>query len=107
MILKQTQTLIFYYPDDFIAEYEWCKHKGDEWVHKGTDTRCSVYEHTTDFSIASHSEHRDCVNCEDASDCVKCRGFEAEPQTEEWYTYQDEQEYQDRWEAEPQTERSE
>ena len=27
------------------------------------------------------SEHRDCINCEDASDCAKCRGFEDE-QTE-------------------------
>lgn len=28
------------------------------------------------------SEHRDCINCEDASDCAKCRGIEDEPQTE-------------------------
>ena len=26
------------------------------------------------------SEHRDCINCEDASDCAKCRGIEDEPQ---------------------------
>ena len=40
--------------------------------------------------------------------CDKCTNMdkfavEDEPQTEEWYTYQDEQEYRDRWEAEPQT----
>ena len=29
------------------------------------------------------SEHRDCINCEDASDCAKCRGIEDEPQTKE------------------------
>lgn len=28
------------------------------------------------------SEHRDCINCEDASDCAKCRGIEDEPQTD-------------------------
>lgn len=54
MIIKQTQTLIFQYPDDYIAEHEWNKTKDDKWVHKGTDTQCSVYELTTDFYIQSN-----------------------------------------------------
>ena len=28
------------------------------------------------------TEHRDCINCESADDCAKCRGFTDEPQTE-------------------------
>lgn len=27
------------------------------------------------------TEHRDCINCESADDCAKCRGFTDEPQT--------------------------
>ena len=45
----------------------------------------------------------DCYNCkrfETEEECIECR-YEpkGEPQTEEWYTYQDEQEYNDRWQT--------
>lgn len=53
MIIRQTQTLIFEYPDDYTVEYEWCKTKDDKWIHKGCDTQCSIYEFTTDFYIES------------------------------------------------------
>jgi hypothetical protein len=51
MIVKQTITLIFQYPQDWLQEQEWLKNKDDEWVHKGTDTLCSVYESETSYSI--------------------------------------------------------
>ena len=28
------------------------------------------------------TEHRDCINCESADDCAKCRGLTDEPQAE-------------------------
>ena len=53
MIIRQTQTLIFEYPQDYTTEYEWCKTKDDRWVHKGQDTQCSIYETSTDFAFMS------------------------------------------------------
>ena len=56
MIIRQTQTLIFQYPDDYQQEYEWCKTKDDRWFHKGRDTNCSIYETSTDFTITQSEE---------------------------------------------------
>ena len=51
MIIKQAITLIFQYPQDYVQEQEWLKTKDDKWVHKGTDTFCSIYESETSYSI--------------------------------------------------------
>lgn len=51
MIIKQTTTIIFQYPQDYVQEQEWLKNKDDKWVHKGTDTLCSIYESETSYSI--------------------------------------------------------
>lgn len=56
MIIRQTQTLIFQYPDDYLQEYEWCKTKDDRWLHKGHDTNCSIYETSTDFTITQSEQ---------------------------------------------------
>lgn len=53
MIVKQTTTLIFEYPQDYMQEQEWCKTKADRWVHKGTDTLCSVYENEISYSVGA------------------------------------------------------
>ena len=51
MIINQTITLIFEYPQDYLQEQEWCKTKEDRWIHKGTDTLGAVYENTISYSI--------------------------------------------------------
>lgn len=51
MIIKQTTTIIFQYPQDYLREQEWLKNKNDMWVHKGTDTLCSIYESEISYSI--------------------------------------------------------
>ena len=60
MIVKHTTTLIFEYPQDYMQEQEWCKTKGDGWIHKSTDTLCSVYENQISYavgaSVAVHTE---------------------------------------------------
>lgn len=33
---------------------------------------------------AEQTEHRDCINCESADDCAKCRGFTDESKSEEY-----------------------
>lgn len=41
------------------------------------------WKRNTVFDTADRkTEHRDCINCESADDCAKCRGFTDEPQTE-------------------------
>ena len=51
MIIQQTTTIIFQYPQDYLQEQEWCKTKDDRWVHKGTDTLGAVYENQISYSI--------------------------------------------------------
>ena len=51
MIINQTTTIIFEYPQDYMQEQEWCKTKEDRWIHKGTDTLGAVYENTISYSI--------------------------------------------------------
>jgi len=53
MIIQQTTTLIFQYPQDYMQEQEWCKTKDDRWIHKGTDTLGAVYENQISYSIGS------------------------------------------------------
>ena len=53
MVIQQKHIIIFQYPQDYEAEYEFCKTKGDEWVHKGKDTRCSVYEHEISYNVGA------------------------------------------------------
>lgn len=56
MIIQQTTTIVFEYPQDYLQEQEWCKTKGDRWIHVGTDTRCSIYENKTSYSIVQPKE---------------------------------------------------
>ena len=51
MIIKQTTTLIFQYPQDYLQEQEWLKNKDDKWIHKSTDTLGSIYVCETSYSI--------------------------------------------------------
>lgn len=51
MRIKQTTTIIFQYPQDYVQEQEWLKNKDDKWVHKGKDTFCSIYESEISYSI--------------------------------------------------------
>ena len=51
MIIRQTTTIVFEYPQDYLQEQEWCKTKEDRWVHKSTDTLGAVYENTISYSI--------------------------------------------------------
>ena len=53
MIIQQTTTLIFQYPQDYMQEQEWCKTKGDRWIHKGTDTLGAIYENQISYSIGA------------------------------------------------------
>ena len=56
MIIRQTTTIVFEYPQDYLQEQEWCKTKGDEWMHVGTDTLCSIYENKISYSIGQPKE---------------------------------------------------
>ena len=97
MIIKQTTTLIFEYPQDYLQEQEWCKTKEDRWIHKGTDTLGAVYENTTSYSIGQPSNSEIPNNCEDEPttqtetqnsnltfekrtmrDCYNCKRYETE-----------------------------
>lgn len=51
MIIRQTTTIVFEYPQDYLQEQEWCKTKEDRWIHKSTDTLGAVYENTISYSI--------------------------------------------------------
>ena len=89
MIIKTVQTLVFEYPEDYQAEVEWNKKRDGDWVHQSTDTICSVYTLTNNYLIPTKAKHS----------FVDNPYFEDEPQTEEWHTWQDEQEYNDRWQT--------
>ena len=58
MTIKQTTTIIFRYPQEYLQEQEWLKGKddNDKWVHKGTDTLCSIYERELSYSIEQTEE---------------------------------------------------
>ena len=58
MIIQQTTTLIFQYPQDYMQEQEWCKTKGDRWIHKGTDTLGAVYENQISYSIGATADRK-------------------------------------------------
>ena len=129
MIIRQTTTIVFEYPQDYLQEQEWCKTKEDRWIHKGTDTLGAVYENTISYSIGQPNSSEkpnnstiskmeqvdkdinvrskdepqtdihdltDCDFCKHRN-CKDCEGGKDEPQTEEWYTFQDEQEYNARY----------
>lgn len=97
MIVKQTTTLIFEYPQDYLQEQEWCKTKDDRWVHKSTDTLGAVYENQISCSVgASVSVKTEpqkigyCNECKwfrDKQVCGRCRSknlyaSKDEPQTD-------------------------
>lgn len=46
MVIHTEQTIIFKYPDEYTAEQEWLKTKGDEWRQSGYDTRGSAYTYS-------------------------------------------------------------
>ena len=66
MIVRQTTTLVFEYPQDYLQEQEWCKTKGDRWIHKGTDTLGAVYENQISYSIGASVA----VQTEPQTDCA-------------------------------------
>ena len=59
MIIQQTITIAFEYPQDFLQEQEWCKTKSDGWRHVGTDTLCSVYENKISYGIGQPQTERE------------------------------------------------
>lgn len=65
MIIRQTTTIVFEYPQDYLQEQEWCKTKEDRWIHKSTDTMCTVYENTISYSIGQPNSSEKPNNCED------------------------------------------
>ena len=78
MIIQQTTTLIFQYPQDYMQEQEWCKTKDDRWIHKGTDTLGAVYENTISYSIGQPNNSEKPNNCKteprkEQNFCGKCR----------------------------------
>lgn len=98
MIIRQTTTIVFEYPQDYLQEQEWRKTKGDRWVHKSTDTLCSVYENQIsycigqpkddpfdkDINVRSNDEPQTCsVSGRPYSECADCEHFKCtadEPQ---------------------------
>ena len=58
MIIRQTTTIVFEYPQDYLQEQEWCKTKDDRWVHKSTDTLGAVYENTISYSIGVTADRK-------------------------------------------------
>ena len=70
MIIRQTTTIVFEYPQDYLQEQEWCKTKGEQWIHKGTDTLGAVYENAISYRIGQPNCSEIPNNCKD------------EPQTE-------------------------
>ena len=59
MIIRQTTTIVFEYPQDYLQEQEWCKSKDDRWIHVGIDTRCSIYENKISYSIGQPKTERE------------------------------------------------
>ena len=72
MIMRQTTTIVFEYPQDYLQEQEWCKTKDDRWVHKSTDTMCTVYENTISYSIGQPSNSEKPNNYEVKNYCDDC-----------------------------------
>ena len=72
MIIQQTTTLIFQYPQDYMQEQEWCKTKDDRWIHKGTDTLGPVYENQISYSIGSSVSVKT-ESRKEQNFCGKCR----------------------------------
>ena len=68
MIIRQTTTIVFEYPQDYLQEQEWCKTKGERWIHKITSTLGAVYENTISHSIGQPSNSEKPNNCEDLQD---------------------------------------
>ena len=72
MIIRQTTTIVFEYPQDYLQEQEWCKTKGERWIHKSTDTLGAVYENTISYSIGQPSNSEIPNNCEVKNYCDDC-----------------------------------
>ena len=72
MIIRQTTTIVFEYPQDYLQEQEWCKTKEDRWIHKGTDTLGAVYENIISYSIGQPSNSEKTNNCEVKNYCDDC-----------------------------------
>ena len=78
MIINQTTTLIFEYPQDYLQEQEWCKTKEDRWIHKSTDTLGAVYENKISYSIGQPNSSEKPNNCEHITeDGVTCAKYPA------------------------------
>ena len=78
MIINQTTTLIFEYPQDYLQEQEWCKTKEDRWIHKSTDTLGAVYENKISYSIGQPNCSEFPNNCEHITeDGVTCAKYPA------------------------------
>ena len=66
---------------DLEFTHEWCgKHCGEDSNYVTPKCLHMYYHHIA--RADRKTEHRDCINCESADDCAKCRGFADEPQTE-------------------------
>lgn len=77
MIIRQTTTIVFEYPQDYLQEQEWCKTKDDRWIHKSTDTMCTVYENTISYSIGQPNSSEKPNNCKDEpQNKIPCYGCE-------------------------------
>ena len=74
MIIRQTTTIVFEYPQDYLQEQEWCKTKGERWIHKSTDTLGAVYENTISYSIGQPNSSEKPNNCEPKI-CDTCRYY--------------------------------
>lgn len=82
MIIRQTTTIVFEYPQDYLQEQEWCKTKGERWIHKSTSTLGAVYENTISYSIGQPNSSEKPNNCE-KTDCDTCR-YAGECDWEPW-----------------------
>lgn len=82
MIIRQTTTIVFEYPQDYLQEQEWCKTKEDRWIHKSTDTMCTVYENTISYSIGQPSSSEKPNNFDKD---INVRSKD-EPQTDFWHS---------------------
>ena len=83
MIIRQTTTIVFEYPQDYLQEQEWCKTKEDRWVHKSTDTLGAVYENQISYSIGQPNSSEIPNNCEPKTDVWEYHNGEwTEPHTD-------------------------
>ena len=109
----QNDLLVTEYPQD--GEVNLIGRDKTEAVVMAYDTYKELTEPQTnkDFKVTYTCSFTDCDNFKNfgfGEKCIECKRkqseakYKDEPQTEEWYTYQDEQEYNDRWQTdEPQT----